>query len=112
MAEADVLFRRLAARGYFEITPLDRSVAAGTETDSEGRIWEISKVERVVRLLWAPAGQGGPGGDNRFNPFCSRAWTAPTLPEVLAKAVEATRPPEHSLETLVDHWLYEKGSTR
>lgn len=91
--DLDVLFRRLSARGYFEITPSALSVPVGTETNTEGRVREVSRTVPAIRLLWAPRGQGVPGGDNRFNPFCSRAWTARTLAEVLRRAVADTAPP-------------------
>lgn len=93
MSDLDELFRRLSARGYFEITPSSRQVPAGAETDAEGRVRETWRTEAAVRLQWAPRGQGSPGGDNRFNSFCSRAWTGRTVAEVLRRAVEDTAPP-------------------
>lgn len=96
MTDVDQMLRRLAARGYFEITPWDGWRDDGTPG-------------RGVHLAWAPRGQASPKG---FNPFCSRAWTGPSLATVLERALEATSPPWHSLESLVDHMLYEQDQAR
>lgn len=95
-AGVDVMLRRLAARGYFEITPWDGWRADGTPG-------------RGVHLAWGPRGQASAQG---FNPFCSRAWTGRSLAEVLDLALEATAPRWCSLESLVDHMLYEQDQAR
>ena len=92
----DQMLRHLAARGYYEITPWDGWRQDGTP-------------ERGVRLAWGPRGQASANG---FNPFCSRAWTGRSLAAVLELALEATAPPWHSLESLVDHMLYEQDKAR
>lgn len=79
-ADIDALFRRLAARGSFRIVPCN---------------WAADD----VALHWWPPGQEG-------NPFCQRTFLGSGLSEVLYRAVTGTRPREHSLETLVDHYLY------
>lgn len=90
MTDVDQLCRRLAARGYFEISPGSRGVV----------------------INWAPTGQAGPnGGRHRFNPFCTRGWSG-TLTEALERAVADTAPPQYSLETLVAHMLYQEERKR
>jgi hypothetical protein len=100
MPDVDALFRRLAARGYFEMYPTGYSVP-----DCR---WEHSTSAPGVGITWAPTGQGGPtGGRNRFNFMCSRGVIRPTLTEALEAMVEVTRPPEHDIEMLAAHKRYE-----
>jgi hypothetical protein len=102
MADADVLFRRLAARGYFEVAPTDYSVPDHhDETCEPDCRWEHSRLLPGVGITWAPKGQGGPiGGRSRFNFMCSRGVVRPTLLEALEAMVDLTRPSEHDVETL------------
>lgn len=92
-SEADELFRRLAARGSFQIRPSARYVPAGTETDEAGREWKTSRPEFVLSLRWWPRGQDG-------NPFCQRGFAGTTLLEVLREAVKVTAPPWEDIDTL------------
>lgn len=103
----DALFRRLAARGYFEIVATDMWTPERDtiEVDAEGRRWTIHTTQPAVGIRWAPRGQGGPRGPFRFNPFCSRFFEARTLEEALVMAVEATAPSWDSLDSIVAHRL-------
>lgn len=100
----DQMFRRLAARGYFEITAGEQVDARWTST--EGTQWTTYK--HAVVIAWAPTGQGGPRGPHRFNPFCSRSFVASTLDEALRQALDATAPPLHPLDDLVAHRTVER----
>lgn len=100
MPDADTDFRRLAARGDFRIQPALRWDDAPPEV-RDGHVWQVSVSSPCVGLVWWPQGQTG-------NPFCRRSFLGATVAEVLARAVEATRPPWHSLESLVSHYLYER----
>ena len=110
MPDLDTDFRRLAARGHFQIQPAVIYEKTGTEV-RDGRKWEVSEPRFRVGLTWWPRGQG-PGRKSGGNPFCQRDFTGTTVAEVLARAVEATRPQEHSLESLVSHYLYEQAKQR
>jgi hypothetical protein len=104
MPDLDKDFRRLAARGDFRIQPAVEYEKAGTEI-RDGQTWEASIPRPCVALVFWPRGQYG-------NPFCRRGFAAATLAEVLTKAVDATRPPSWSLETLVSRLLYEQARKR
>jgi hypothetical protein len=111
MADVDALFRRLAARGTFRIEPATRWEKLGTE-ERDGKVWEVSEPRQCAGLAFWPRGQG-PDRQGRYgNPFCQRGFTGTSIGEVLAMAEELTRPPWHSLETLVSHYLYEQAHPR
>lgn len=116
MSDVDVLFRRLAARGYFEIRPSD--VPVRTFKVDGGTVTEYAP---GVAVVWAPRGQGGPLGLYRFNPLVARRFEARSVVEALRTAVDQTSPPSWSIDMLAaekerlractckHHGLYPRG---
>lgn len=88
-------FRRLAARGRFEILPWFRNVKTGVQYDGSGRPWEISETQLVVGLVWAPNGQWGNG-------WASKSVETTTIAEALTLMLEKSRPTERRIEDLVE----------
>jgi hypothetical protein len=90
----DDLFRRLAARGRFEIVPTD--VAVEVDHDPEcGPTCHAQHFEPrfAIGIGWAPRGQWG-------NPLCSLFVTRSTLEQALTAMVDLTIPPRASIEYL------------
>lgn len=92
---------RLAARGYFEITPTEivvRRFTVGTT--------EHTEYGPGIAITWAPTGQGSPrGGRHRFNPFCTRSVARRTIEECVDALLEATEPRRRDLFDMVeDRW--------
>lgn len=95
---------RLAARGYFEISP--STVAVRKLTDEHGTEW--TEYGAGFNITWAPTGQGGPnGGRHRFNPFCTRGVTRRTIAECVDVLLEATEPRRRDFGELIDDRWYE-----
>ena len=94
MSEIETMLRRLAARGYYEISPSSYNVPVDHPPYEcePGCLASHYETRRGIRLTWAPKGQASAGGDNRFNPFCTRAITRPTLMEALTEMLEMTTP--------------------
>lgn len=113
-ATVEALFRRLAARGYFEVSPGDYSVdvdcPGGAECDWAGSVHSHSEPRPGVCLTWAPKGQAARSGPARWNPFCTRSIVRPTLQEALAVMEEATRPRWGTLEDNV--WRHRQEHAR
>lgn len=108
--DVDVMFRRLAARGYFEIHPAEM-----TNHVSDGHGGTISERPRpAVWVQWWPRGQRG-------NPFCSRSCTRRTIGEALEDLLARTEHEYRSIEDAVadkafardvGRWLVEVAATR
>jgi hypothetical protein len=103
MSEADRLFRRLAARGYFEISTTTMPRPIPTPPGETGS-WTVA-VPAVV-VTFAPHGQGGRRG---FNPFCTSSFVRSTLTQALLAAVEATAPRWESIDSAVDRLIEKRG---
>jgi hypothetical protein len=98
----DLLFRRLRARGYFEIFPGGDHVVGAHEPDcaEDCPMTHYTPVD-LVGIRWAPTGQAGGRGPLRFNPFCTRVVLCPSLAEALEEMVRLTAPPARDLDYLI-----------
>lgn len=91
-------FDRLAARGYFEISPTTMPVRTYPNPDGPGTCTEYGPAFAVV---WAPTGQAGPtGGRHRFNLFCTRSAVARTIEEAVDEMLAATEPWRCDIDSL------------
>lgn len=111
MSTLDRKLDRLAARGYFEISPTSIVVREFTDVGEDGKsLTTVKEWGPGFQITWAPPGQGSAsGGRYRFNPFCTRSVARRTIEEAVDVLLEATAPTSRwDLDDLVSERVWKR----